>query len=195
MTNCAIGYIHSSLHDLWYWISVQETTFTHFMHIYCDSLVCIFGKATINKDRRLSSTINITRNDWIHALNIDHLVQDCNDSTADALELLQPCTKPSIYCHIWRQLASTRLLWHLYNSWGGLSFVPQRGRGRVLWQESCPALNMMTSSNKTIFCVTGPLRGESTGHRWIPFTTAHDPDLWWCIWSEGLSNQSRCRWF
>ena len=28
--------------------------------------------------------------------NIDSLVQDCSNSIADALELLQSCTKPSI---------------------------------------------------------------------------------------------------
>ena len=28
--------------------------------------------------------------------------------------------------------------------------------------------NMMTSSNENIFRVTGPLRREFTGHRWIP---------------------------
>ena len=28
-------------------------------------------------------------------------------------------------------------------------------------------VNMMTSSNGSMFCVTGPLWGESTGHRWI----------------------------
>ena len=30
-------------------------------------------------------------------LNIDGLVQDCSNSTANALELLQFCIKPSIY--------------------------------------------------------------------------------------------------
>ena len=33
---------------------------------------------------------------------------------------------------------------------------------------------MMTSSNGNIFCVTGPLCGEFTGHRWIPITKASD---------------------
>ena len=33
---------------------------------------------------------------------------------------------------------------------------------------------MMTSSNGNIFRVTGPLWGESTGHRWIPLTKASD---------------------
>ena len=29
----------------------------------------------------------------------DSLVQDCSNSIADALELLQSCTKPSIWCY------------------------------------------------------------------------------------------------
>ena len=36
----------------------------------------------------------------------------------------------------------------------------------------------MTSSNGNIFRVTGLLWGESTGHRWIPLTTASDAELW-----------------
>ena len=38
--------------------------------------------------------------------------------------------------------------------------------------------NMMTSSNGTIFRVTGPFLGESTGHWWIPLTNASDAKLW-----------------
>ena len=37
--------------------------------------------------------------------------------------------------------------------------------------------DMMLSSNGNIFRVTGPLWGESTGHRWIPFTKAIDVDV------------------
>ena len=44
-------------------------------------------------------------------------------------------------------------------------------------QASTPSL-MMTSSNGNIFCVTGPLCGEFTGHRWIPLTKASDAELW-----------------
>ena len=36
---------------------------------------------------------------------------------------------------------------------------------------------MMTSSNGNIFCVTGPLCGEFTGHRWITCTKASDAEL------------------
>ena len=37
---------------------------------------------------------------------------------------------------------------------------------------------LMTSSNGSIFRVTGPLCGEFTGHRWIPLTKASDAELW-----------------
>ena len=43
--------------------------------------------------------------------------------------------------------------------------------------------NMMTSSNGNIFRVTGPLRGEFTGDRWISRTTASDAELWCFLWS------------
>ena len=46
-----------------------------------------------------------------------------------------------------------------------------------------PAFIMMTSSNGNIFCVTGPLCGEFTGHRWIPLTKASDAELWCFLWS------------
>ena len=42
--------------------------------------------------------------------------------------------------------------------------------------------DMMTSSNGNIFRVTGPLRGEFTGHRWIPRTKASDAELWCFLW-------------
>ena len=42
---------------------------------------------------------------------------------------------------------------------------------------------MMTSSNGNIFRVTGPLRGEFTGHRWIPLPKASDAEFWCILWS------------
>ena len=35
---------------------------------------------------------------------------------------------------------------------------------------------------ENIFRVTGPLWGESTGHRWIPPTKASDAELWCFLW-------------
>ena len=49
---------------------------------------------------------------------------------------------------------------------------------RYIWRH----FTMMTSSNGNIFRVTGPLWGESTGHRWIPLTKANDAELWCFVW-------------
>ena len=57
---------------------------------------------------------------------------------------------------------------------------------------------MMMSSNGNIIHVTGPLRGEFTGHRWIPLTNASNAELWRCLWSapdRRLRKQSWSRWF
>ena len=53
----------------------------------------------------------------------------------------------------------------------------------VAIKQSTLRLLMMTSSNGNIFRVTGPLYGEFTGHRWIPFTKATDAELWCFLWS------------
>ena len=42
---------------------------------------------------------------------------------------------------------------------------------------------MMTSSNGNIFRVTGHLRREFTGPRWIPRTKASDAEIWYFLWS------------
>ena len=45
------------------------------------------------------------------------------------------------------------------------------------------AVSMMTSSNGSIFRVTGLLCGEFTGHRWNPLTKANHAELWYFLWS------------
>ena len=42
---------------------------------------------------------------------------------------------------------------------------------------------MMTSSNGIIIRVTGPMWGESTGHRPISLTEASDAERWYFPWS------------
>ena len=57
---------------------------------------------------------------------------------------------------------------------------------------------MMTSSNGNIFRVTGPLWGESTGHRWLPDKGHWRGALMFsliCAWIKRMSKQSRRRWF
>ena len=47
------------------------------------------------------------------------------------------------------------------------------------------------------FRVTGPLRGEFTGHWWIPLTKASDAELWCFLWSspEQTVEQQSKRWW
>ena len=51
---------------------------------------------------------------------------------------------------------------------------------------------MMTSSYGKIVRVTCPLRGEFTGHQWIPLTKASDAEpwcfLWFAPWKNGWVN-------
>ena len=42
---------------------------------------------------------------------------------------------------------------------------------------------IMTSSNESIFHVTGLLRGKFTGNRWIPHIKASDAGIWCFLWS------------
>ena len=73
------------------------------------------------------------------------------------------------------------------------------------WQVSCISTlysyalwDIIMSSNGNIFHVTGPLWGESTGHRWIPLTKASGVELWCFLWSvpeQTVSKQSRWYWF
>ena len=53
---------------------------------------------------------------------------------------------------------------------------------RRLWAVSSLVI-MMTSSNGSIFCVTGHLCGEFTSHRWITSTKAIDAELLYFLWS------------
>ena len=57
-------------------------------------------------------------------------------------------------------------------------------------------ITMMTSSNGNIFRATGPLCGDSTGHRWSLLTKASDAELWCFLYvclNKRLSKQSGCR--
>ena len=49
-------------------------------------------------------------------------------------------------------------------------------------------VSMMTSSNGSIFRVTGHLCGEFTGHQWIPLTKTSDAELWCFLWSASWTN-------
>ena len=58
-------------------------------------------------------------------LNIDGLVQDCSNSSELAMELLQPCTKPSIcgVCHsIWLMVRIDKARKNVIETVGSLNY-------------------------------------------------------------------------
>ena len=106
------------------------------------------------------------------------------------------------------------MLWQAVFNWKEISCLPLLNAGFEAGKSEtpnrqrtdCPCTNwqalkgklissaaMMMSSNEYIFCVTGLLWGESTGHWWIPFTKLGH----WggalmfsliCIWTNGWAN-------
>ena len=49
---------------------------------------------------RLRFHLKFVQINTVLLMHIDGLVQDCSNSIANALELLQSCTKPSIYASL-----------------------------------------------------------------------------------------------
>ena len=65
---------------------------------------------------------------------------------------------------------------------------------RILWDIPYIYIVMITSSNVNIFRVTGPLCGEFTGRRWIPWTKASDGKLW-CFYDLRLNKWLSKQWW
>ena len=51
---------------------------------------------------------------WVESASHNSLVQDCSNSSALAMELLQSCTKPLIYCAYWQRVSNVELWCFLY---------------------------------------------------------------------------------
>ena len=71
--------------------------------------------------------------------------------------------------------------------WDSPTKGPSSGMGFHVMMSSWITV-MMTSSNVNISRVTGPLWGESIGHRWIPLTKASDTERWCFLWSAAKTN-------
>ena len=90
----------------------------------------------------------------------------------------------------WKLFRVTGPLWGESTGHRWIPLTKVQWRGALMFSLICawpvPGLlgsPMVTSSNGNIFRVTGPLWGESAGHRWIPFTKASDAELWCFLWS------------
>ena len=136
---------------------------------------------------------------------IDGLVQGRHNSSALAMELHLSCINPLICGNANPYSEITWALMHL-KSWKTQLFVEKlvQVNNKEIIKSSlyCPVAGefptqrasntesilslqgcMMMSSNGNIFHGTGPLRGESTSHQWIPLTKVSDAELWCFLWS------------
>ena len=91
------------------------------------------------------------------------LVQDCSDSGALAMVILQSCTDSVIVASY--ELVHYRLI-IIESSRFLFRWIHWSGRHRRVTNMQI----MMMSSNGNISRVTGPLCGEFTSHQWIPLT-------------------------
>ena len=82
-----------------------------------------------------------------------------------------------------------------HQSSASLAFVRGIHRRPVNSPHKGPVTRKMFPFDDVImmFCVTGPLWGQSTGHRWITLTKASDAGLWCFVWC--VAEQPRRRWF
>ena len=103
----------------------------------------------------------------------------CLSETKSVIDSLAPerrgCNRKLLICTFISRIDILKTL-HWLGSWFGA--VRQQA---ITWTNVDPV--MMTSLNGNIFRVTGPLWGDSTGHRWIPLTKASDAELWCFLWS------------
>ena len=103
-----------------------------------------------------------------------------------ALWVWNRCILGSVFHAVYRQ--------DIYCQWGKLN-AKYSGELDITNDE---ILLMMTSSNGNIFCVTGPLYGEFTGHRWNPIQrpVTRNFDVFFDLCpNKQLSKQSRGWWF
>ena len=83
-----------------------------------------------------------------------------------SIDLKHAQTSRQLHCRTWQIAILTWSRWYQR-----LTLVPPEAFLSQLY-------SIMTSSNGNIFCVTGLLCGESTGHWWISPTKASDAELW-----------------
>ena len=117
---------------------------------------------------------------WLHMWNVTSIGFD--HSTADScvchpklvipvavdimgIEALWPPARMMLAeSYMWFLLKFIWVLWfwrHFYQSENAMQIYD-----KITWSFS--RIHMMTPSNGNIFCVTGPLWVETTGHQWIP---------------------------
>ena len=126
----------------------------------------------VNSDLRNKLRWNLKRNSYI--FRKENAFENVVCEMAAILSLLLYITSILKY--------SVRYSYINQPKWTRLFLLYSLGLPHWRWSDS-GWYGMLTSSNGNIFYVTGPLRRESIGNRWIPLTKASDAELWYFLWS------------
>ena len=144
--------------------------------------------------------------------HIEGLVQDCSNSSALAMQLLQYFTKPLIWYSLKWPIQQYTIFWRsgcykddtcfkhdmcykddtwykddmCYTNIGGIEDCQHAQFDDFpvcAKQHTAPIMaTQVTSLNGNIFRITGPLCGEFTSCRWIPRMKASDAEVWYILW-------------
>ena len=110
-----------------------------------------------------------------------------------------------IFLYVWnKQINNSQIQWHgpIMHAWkysimlvlecscctplavSSLSLCDSKWKQRSsLWKNDKPKCHDDVINMKSLSALLALLWGESTGHRWIPLTTASDAELWCFLWS------------
>ena len=104
------------------------------------------------------------------------LDQLCVQICCDHVIMEQCTTRRNLYSHCIVDKIRLETFALVHNEISG-TFKVQYPHPQKKWS------HMLMLSNGNIFRVTGPLWGESAGHRWITLTKASDAELGYFLWS------------
>ena len=162
-----------------YWHLKQNIVFENLFVLFIKISLCLSLLGTMARTQQLYSegswSLASHGPQWVNMMNIIDNRHHAECSLVSSEQLMK-----------WRQMHAAHLLLHRMERCGYRCrhsnrkvIILWRNFRRWIWRKfSFWHLPMMTSSNGNIFRVTGHLRGEFTGPRWIPRKKASDAELW-----------------
>ena len=141
----------------------------------CHMRAPIFVTRELGYDGQYDGRISMVKSHWMHIMaawhgnaihttgplcgesirHINGFVQDCSNSIATAMELLQPCTKPSTSLS-WFHVSAV-IAWLICTIWTSMSDVPRKAvkfnhsltHGLITWSNDLLQLHLLEMSLKS----------------------------------------------
>ena len=142
-------------------------------HLFCLGLNVLKMWQDVVRCIRVAMSGN-NGNEQTNNKNLNHMYHIILEITPRDLSNMQPSLVDRSY-HLRRVIY---YIWHIHGSWYIICMMRNLA-------------NVMTLSHRNIFRITGPLWGESIGHRWIPLTKTKLRGALFsliCAWTNGWAN-------